>query len=95
MESWRDSQAVKLLTSLSLMAVAMGCILLQKKRATAELRKARRKKKELGNVNIGGEILQVAVALALYFFDTCFPKTRYHSHFRNGCWWNVDKDRVL
>lgn len=54
MESWKESHALKLLTSISLMAVAMGCILLQKKRVTAELRKARRKKKELGNVNIGG-----------------------------------------
>lgn len=49
-----DSQTIRLLTSMSLMAFAIGCVLIQKKRVTAELRKARRKKKELGNVNIGG-----------------------------------------
>lgn len=60
MEALLGTQTANLLTSFALMAVAMSCMLLQKKRVSiAEQRQARKKKKEEGTVNIGGMYVNI------------------------------------
>ena len=53
MEATLGTRTANLLTSFALMAIAMSCMLLQKKRVIAEQKQARRKK--IGSVNIGGK----------------------------------------
>jgi len=53
MEATLGARTANLITSFALMAIAMSCMLLQKKRVIAEQKQARRKK--IGSVNIGGK----------------------------------------
>ena len=52
----------KLLATASLLLIVFGVVLFQKKTETvAAIRRARRKKKEFGNVNIGGKSYSIFI----------------------------------